>query len=433
MNQSPRQWPDPGWIIRTNDAWPKQRTLQTERSWPQTSDLWLRAGHIPSLDLRFAESKTLNDAVTGQNLITFTRASTGTYVAGDGLLKTAAVNEPRFDHNPTTGESLGLLVEEARTNTLTDSMPTTSGGTGITNTLATGLPGIFSTGRRLAANNSGSDQRITIGIATSGSTFAYSFFARLGSQGDSIFLRLGTSSFATWNLSSASVTRDDFGTSKIINYGNGWYRCYSIITGNGQGFLVGIGSNLYATAGDNIIIAGVQAEVATYPSSYIPTSGATVTRSADVASITGAAFSSWYRQDEGTVFIDAAEPSAYVPFQAYLTLQGNSNIDEIRFWRNGTTFASFTHLINNVQVGSVSLTLSLVANRFATNYSVAQGIAASANGGNILTSALTDTVPATLLRIGARVNNVYYGNRTYKRITYWPQRLPNRILQALTR
>ena len=64
------------------------------------------------LDLRFALLKTLDSRVT------FTRASTGTYVGSDGLIKTATTNEARFDHNPTTGESLGLLVEEARTNLL---------------------------------------------------------------------------------------------------------------------------------------------------------------------------------------------------------------------------------------------------------------------------------------------------------------------------
>ena len=83
--------------------------------WVQNS-LWTAARAVPSLDLRFAENKSLTDAKTGASLVTFTRASTGTYVGSDGLLQSATTNEARFDHNPTTGESLGLLVEEARTN-----------------------------------------------------------------------------------------------------------------------------------------------------------------------------------------------------------------------------------------------------------------------------------------------------------------------------
>lgn len=62
------------------------------------------------LDLRFALQKTLDPRIS------FARASSATFVGSDGLIQTAAVNAPRFDHNPQTGESLGLLVEEARTN-----------------------------------------------------------------------------------------------------------------------------------------------------------------------------------------------------------------------------------------------------------------------------------------------------------------------------
>ena len=85
------------------------------------NELWRKARTVPSLDLRFAENKSLVDATTGAQPVTFTRASSGTFVGSDGLIKTATTNEPRFDHNPTTGESLGLLVEEARTNVLLNS------------------------------------------------------------------------------------------------------------------------------------------------------------------------------------------------------------------------------------------------------------------------------------------------------------------------
>jgi len=64
----------------------------------------------PSLDLRFALAKKLDPRIT------FTRASSGTYFGPDGLMRTAGVNEPRFDHDPITGQSLGLLIEERRTN-----------------------------------------------------------------------------------------------------------------------------------------------------------------------------------------------------------------------------------------------------------------------------------------------------------------------------
>ena len=76
--------------------------------------LYRAAGSRPTLDQRFAKDKSLVDKVSGQNLITFTRASSATYVGSDGLIKTAANNEARFDHDPTTGESLGLLRRGGR-------------------------------------------------------------------------------------------------------------------------------------------------------------------------------------------------------------------------------------------------------------------------------------------------------------------------------
>jgi len=64
----------------------------------------------PTLDLNFAATKTLD------RRITFTRDSLATYYGEDGLLKYATNNTPRFDHDPVTGESLGLLIENSETN-----------------------------------------------------------------------------------------------------------------------------------------------------------------------------------------------------------------------------------------------------------------------------------------------------------------------------
>ena len=64
----------------------------------------------PTLDLNFAATKTLD------RRITFTRDSIGTYTDELGVVQYAPNNVPRFDHDPATGESLGLLIEEARTN-----------------------------------------------------------------------------------------------------------------------------------------------------------------------------------------------------------------------------------------------------------------------------------------------------------------------------
>jgi hypothetical protein len=53
--------------------------------------------------------------------ITFSRASSATFVGRNGLIQRAAVNAPRFDYDPTTLELNGLLLEQGSTNQQLDS------------------------------------------------------------------------------------------------------------------------------------------------------------------------------------------------------------------------------------------------------------------------------------------------------------------------
>jgi hypothetical protein len=72
---------------------------------------------VPSLALDF--SQPLPSSVT------FTRADASTcatYFDSNGVLRTAAANIPRIDYDPSTGVCKGLLIEEARTNLLLNSL-----------------------------------------------------------------------------------------------------------------------------------------------------------------------------------------------------------------------------------------------------------------------------------------------------------------------
>ena len=64
----------------------------------------------PSLNLDFAKSASLDSRIT------FSRTSKATATGKNGLVKDYGENEPRFDYDETTGECLGLFVEEGRTN-----------------------------------------------------------------------------------------------------------------------------------------------------------------------------------------------------------------------------------------------------------------------------------------------------------------------------
>lgn len=53
---------------------------------------------------------------TFSEIITFTRASTGSYFDSAGTLQSAAIDAPRLDYNPSTLAAQGLLIEEQRAN-----------------------------------------------------------------------------------------------------------------------------------------------------------------------------------------------------------------------------------------------------------------------------------------------------------------------------
>lgn len=271
----------------------------------------------PSLDLRFALAKKLDPRVT------FTRASTATYFGPDGTMRTAAVNEPRFDHDPATGQSLGLLIEESRTNLLVRSEDFSLWSifnASVQSDVITAPDG-NTTADKLVENSSTGNKEVSRSSITftSGTSLTLSCFVKAGER---TLFRLGftTGFFASttevhFNLTSGTVSSTFGGvtSASIIPYPNGWYRCVATVlpTSSGTGLVYitlvrsGIQSNYVGNGTSGIYIWGAQLEAGAFPTSYIPTTSSTVTRSADNASVTGTNFSSWYNQTEGTIFAQA--------------------------------------------------------------------------------------------------------------------------------
>jgi hypothetical protein len=226
-------------LVRANNL---NDVVDRERAWDNlgsslaTGDISIPA---PSLDLNFAANKSLVDDISGNNLITFSRASTGTFVGSNGLIQSAASGVPRFDHNPATGESLGLLVEEARTNNVlfSEQFDNLSYYIWVNASLIPSsiiAPNGSLTGYKLI-ENSANTQHYNLGAPTTAgpTTFTSSVFVKAGERtayqmlmsdfatgGVTLKVNLltgATISFSTtgqWSNSSASV----------VNFGNGWYR-----------------------------------------------------------------------------------------------------------------------------------------------------------------------------------------------------------------
>ena len=388
------------------------------------NSLWKNARAVPSLDLRFAENKSLTDAKTGASLVTFTRASTGTFVGSDGLIKTATTNEARFGHNPTTGESLGLLVEEARTNLLlrseaiatspwfagsnttltnnTGEVLDPAGGSTATKVLVSGGTGSFGQGATLtAAIHTGS---IWLRCST-------------GTISASLIVYLGASPFTNIGTTNVTITTS-------------WQR-FTVVTSTATAVAYNLQLNNIAVG--TVYAWGAQLEAGAFPTSYIPTTSATATRAADVASITGTNFSSWYNQTEGTVHAAWQFNAGAVSTSRHVCNFNDSVVDQfIGVFASGVNTLSTNSFVAGTSQGRLDIAGSpaaLLPYKSATAYG-AGNRAFTLNGVPPVSG--TGSLPsATRLEIGYSFGSNFL-NGTIKRLTYWPTRLPNPTLQAIT-
>jgi hypothetical protein len=379
-------------------------------------DLWRKAQLVPSLDLNFAATKNLVDATTGAELVTFTRASSGTYVDSQGVIQIAANDEPRFDHDPTTGESLGLLVEEQRTNLLRrseDFLSTWVPGAGVTVTADSSQGSPLASGQVFRIDYSSESLNFTQGVTgVSGLTYTLSIYIK-GTAGKTI------------RLSSANMT----GATNFTLTG-GWQRIS--ITGTSSATNINFGLSTFGGVTARTIYAtAAQLEAGAFPTSYIPTTDDAATRAADVATITGTNFSSWYRQDEGTVFADVTVLSTTKNNQTISIDDGTSaNRIELRLVGGATNIRHDMVAGGVVQHNGVIAVGSGLRRVAALGYKSADTRLQSGSTGQTF---LGPTVPAVNQ---IRLNYASFSNGelngTIRRLVYWGQRLPNNVLQAIT-
>lgn len=345
-------------------------------------------------------------------------------------LQTAASGVARFDHNPTTGESLGLLIEEQRVNLLTYSDDFNNaawvafGTKTLTSNINIAPDGTLTADYLSSPSNNGVQQSISIAAST---TYTYSIYAKAD---------LGTS------IRMSYTTTGGTGTTVAVNtvistgqsVGNGWFRIpinFTTAVGN-TGVVIRVQTD--TTAG--IYIWGAQLEAGAFATSYIPTVASQVTRSPDAASLTGTNFSSWYRQDEFTLYADYSVTSI-LQYQRLLYLSNSVT---------GSTYTNFvaidalnpngSNLYGEINTATaqvvVNLGLSTVnaANKvaFAVKTNDSYGI----KNGN---AGVADTVCAIPILdrmfIGRHADGLYF-NGTIKKIANYPLRLSNADLAGLT-
>ena len=389
----------------------------------------------PSLNLDFANSKRLDPRIT------FTRASTGTYTDESGIIRTAAQDEARFDHDG-DGNSLGLLIEESRTNLTTNSGDFSGWQTFNTTTLTdqVSAPDGTTTADLIYPSSTGTYRAVRKYHALSAGSYVTSIFAKSNGINFLTIGDLGSSQYRAWfDLQNGSVGDVASGYSATIQrFPNGWCRCSLFHSAELTGwFYVGLadsnGSTTATASGTNgIYIWGAQLEAGSFPTSYIPTSGSTVTRSADVASMTGTNFSSWYNQDQGTFTLKTSALKSGAGGSLLLGGISGAGYGEIEIFNNITEVwfidylnSPFRKISHDVSVGENIISASYdnqTAQAIAVNGTVSTTSQAFTANTNIITGiTLMYRNPAGLQTTGH-----------ISRLTYYPVRLPDATLQALT-
>ncbi|OFW88048.1 MAG: hypothetical protein A3B66_10595 [Alphaproteobacteria bacterium RIFCSPHIGHO2_02_FULL_46_13] len=371
---------------------------------------------------------------------TFTRASVGTYFDSTGTLQTAASGVPRFDYDPISFTTKGILIEESRTNS-TINTPTGQAGTVSASTIS-GPNGIVS-GYRFLANGTNANHAIYFGTqsTTSGTTYTESVFVKAGSL---TLLQMGISSsvvntgnaYANFNLATSAITNGaSIISSGITPLPNNWFRIWITFTANGVGgTAAGQISTITSmsdpktpanTSSGDFYIYGPQREIGSFPTSYIPTTTAAVTRAADRLTIPTTSISNI----QFSTYVD------YGPLSRY-----NSQWQDIITFMNGGSRIAGIEAKNSNNPGAYSLspivsTTGLPAySQYLQNKTAAtwgsSNIIASSNGSAISTAAGAGIRNITSMNFGFGGNTLYNGN--VRQLKIYPLPVTGTQLQLMT-
>jgi len=362
---------------------------------------------------------------------------------------------PRFDHNPTTGESLGLLVEEQRTNSIRNS--TMVGA-------VAGTPGTLPTNWGTATSAIGTSSQV-VGVGTenginyvdikwSGTVsspgsmqnnveVATAIAAASGqSWTGSVYLRLvggslpGTLTLLVIERNAAGGFLTSSSLSPTVTSSPLKDQRYSLLRVFNNALTAFAAMRLDIAAASGVVVdftlrIGLpQLEQGAFATSPILTSTAAVTRSADVASITGSAFTGFYNQNQITVYAETRQIGDILGF-AFALSDGTDN-NRIAQFRNTVTFTS-RHTVagSGFNPGNITISSSQTLARSAIA-SIAGSSGAAVNGvlATPSTPAAMPTVDRLQIALGAPASTPLNG--TLRRLCCWGQRLPDSTLQQIT-
>ena len=413
---------------------------------------------LPKLALDFTTA-SLDQRVTFIRTTDATHPAT--YVNSSGYITAATNNQPRFDYDPVTLACKGLLLEEGRTNIAAQSNNFSAAAWTSVALTVTG-----NTTDLVAPDNTNSACKVmeaatsnvhavinTSGISVSSSTvYAASLFIKAINKQyvQVVFDNMSTTAggYANFDLTNGTVTASaNYGAATGISagitaYKNGWYRIHLTTTPQNTVARFAINAINSGTAGvfpgyvgdtsRGYYLWGAQVEPGSFPTSFIPNPnpyGTTTTRNADVATMTGTNFSSWWTATNGASDIWLIPKSTTT--LAYVSFDDNSANNKIVIANNTTSGQS---TITSGGISQATLTAGTITanalNKVGCSWNT-NNCAATANATTPATTSSATIPTVTQLRIGS--NGTAYANAWLQKLFYWPQRIANNEIQAFTK
>jgi hypothetical protein len=330
---------------------------------------------------------------------------------GTPLLRTADTNEPRLEYDA-SGQPLGLLIEEQRTNKVPYSQDFTN-------------------------DNHWSKQEVTVAaapVAAPDGTMTATHVVKTGEAGHLVDTNIVTTSDrnSIWARSvsgTGTIYIAFHDANSLITLTEEWQR-FDVQCNNNHVYAVNFRGSATLT---ECYIWGSQAETGTFPTSYIPTSGSTVTRNKDVCKVT--AFKYHQNDQQGTLFVEGTPNISQAQYRRFAEFE-YSNLRFSIQTINGT-IASYTRNAANSTNNSIGTASPYTPYRTQKSaFTVSAGYAAKSNNG-LEAQSETDVLgldePNVDLYIGQQDNASDQLCGHIKRVLYFPTKLSNDELVELTK
>jgi hypothetical protein len=381
-------------------------------------------------------------------LVSFSRSSSATYFDSAGIMQIAGSNTPRFDYEPSTQLITGLLLEEARTNQIPWSEAfenaswTTTDATVAINSF--NAPDNNLSADKLVESVTTNQHSIWLNPTLAGfNNYSFAVFAKAAERSWFILSttdNAGVTSETYFDISAGTlgtVSANHKATIKLIK--NGWYRisvlfnsnsgvstaAVAIALANGNGI-----NNYLGTASAGAYIWGAQLENGDCLTSYIPTIGTPLARSADLANLTDM---SWFDALKGTFYLEVKVPQVSNT-RAFISLRDGGIPDYYQMGLNSTGLPYFK--ITNGGTEQANITSGTwsdgdykkMASRFGNNlaeFSVA-GVTPSSDNSLTLPTSLQSLI------LGGDQNTSTRLNGHIKRLDFIPHSLTKTTIQQLS-